>query len=153
MNLATNLARSAHAHPDRVAVRMGEQETTYRGLDELSQQVAGLLTERGVRAGDRVGIMLPNIPEFAAVYYGVLRSGAVVVPMNPLLKAREVAYHLADSGAAVIFTSPMSAAEVLAGCGHGGCADDRRRRHVRRGARRPRRGSTAWSSGTARTRR
>ena len=120
MNLATNLARSAHAHPDRVAVRMGEQETTYRGLDELSQRVAGLLTERGVHAGDRVGIMLPNIPDFAAVYYGVLRSGAVVVPMNPLLKAREVAYHLADSGAVVIFTSQMSAAEVLAGAATAG---------------------------------
>ena len=76
--------------------------------------MAGLLTERGVRAGDRVAIVLPNIGEFAAVYYGVLRAGAVVVPMNPLLKAREVAYHLADSGAAVIFTGPMSAAEVLA---------------------------------------
>ena len=51
--------------------------------------MAGLLTERGVRAGDRVAIVLPNIAEFAAVYYGVLRAGAVVVPMNPLLKARE----------------------------------------------------------------
>jgi long-chain acyl-CoA synthetase len=113
MNLATNLACSADKHPGRVAVRMGEQETTYQGLDQLSRQVAGLLTERGVRAGDRVAIMLPNIGEFAAIYYGVLRSGAVVVPLNPLLKAREVAYHLADSGAAVIFAGPMSAAEVL----------------------------------------
>ena len=115
MNLATNLARSAQIHADRVAVRLGDQGTTYRELDERSRRVAGLLAERGVRAGDRVGIMLPNIPEFAAVYYGVLRSGAVVVPMNPLLKAREVAYYLTDSGAAVIFTSAMSAAEVLAG--------------------------------------
>jgi long-chain acyl-CoA synthetase len=114
MNLATNLTHSANTHPDRVAVRLGEQKTTYRGLGELSRQVAGLLAERGVRAGDRVGIVLPNIPEFAAVYYGVLHAGAVVVPMNPLLKAREVAYYLADSGVGVIFTSPMSAAEVRA---------------------------------------
>ena len=115
MNLATNLARSAHIHADRVAVRLGDQGTTYRDLDERSRRVAGLLAERGVRAGDRVGIMLPNIPDFAAVYYGVLRAGAVVVPMNPLLKAREVTHSLADSGATVIFTGAMSTAEVLAG--------------------------------------
>jgi len=115
MNLATNLARSAHIHADRVAVRLGDQGTTYRDLDERSRRIAGLLAERGVRAGDRVGIMLPNIPDFAAVYYGVLRAGAVVVPMNPLLKAREVTHYLADSGATVIFTGAMSTAEVLAG--------------------------------------
>jgi long-chain acyl-CoA synthetase len=115
VNLAKNLARSAHLHADRVAVRLGDQGTTYRELDERSRRVAGLLAERGVRAGDRVGIMLANIPDFAAVYYGVLRAGAVVVPMNPLLKAREVTHYLADSGAAVIFTGAMSAAEVLAG--------------------------------------
>ena len=115
MNLATNLARSADANGDRIAVRLGEQETTYRELDERSGRVAGLLAERGVHAGDRVGIMLPNIPEFAAIYYGVLRAGAVVVPMNPLLKAREVSYHLSDSGAVLIFTTAMSADEVHQG--------------------------------------
>jgi long-chain acyl-CoA synthetase len=92
MNLATNLARSARAHADRVAVRLGEHATTYRDLDDRSGRVAGLLAEHGIRPGDRVGVMLPNIPDFAAVYYGVLRAGAVVVPMNPLLKAREIAY-------------------------------------------------------------
>ena len=98
MNLATNLERSAHAHADRVALRLGEHETTYRDLDDRSGRVAGLLAERGVRPGDRVGVMLPNIPEFAVVYYGVLRAGGVVVPMNPLLKAREIAYYLPTPG-------------------------------------------------------
>ena len=153
MNLATNLARSAHAHADRVAVRLGEQKTTYRALDERSRRVAGLLAERGVRAGDRVAIMLPNVPEFAAVYYGVLRAGAVVVPMNPLLKAREVAYYLADSGAAVIFAGPMSAAEVLAGAATAGAQVVVVDPHVRRDAVRPQPLSTRWSTGTARTRR
>jgi long-chain acyl-CoA synthetase len=115
VNLATNLARSADANGDRIAVRLGERETTYRELDERSGRVAGLLAERGVHSGDRVGIMLPNIPEFAAIYYGVLRAGAVVVPMNPLLKAREVSYHLSDSGAVLIFTTAMSADEVHQG--------------------------------------
>src|SRR5262249_27180846 len=66
-------------------------------------RVAGLLAARGIRPGDRVAIMLPNVPEFAALYFGVLRAGGVVVPMNPLLKAREVSYYLGDSGARLIF--------------------------------------------------
>ena len=115
MNLATNLARSARAHADRVAVRLGEHATTYRDLDDRSGRVAGLLAEHGIRPGDRVGVMLPNIPDFAAVYYGVLRAGAVVVPMNPLLKAREIAYYLADSGARLIFAGEPAAMQVGAG--------------------------------------
>src|SRR6201995_2498955 len=76
---------------------------TYRALDEASARVAGLLHERGLKPGDRVGIMMPNVAEVPVVYYGVLRAGGVVVPMNPLLKAREVAYYLGDSGAGLIF--------------------------------------------------
>ena len=134
MNLATNLARSAQLHADRVAVRLGDQETTYRELDERSRRVAGLLAERGVRAGDRVGIMLPNIPEFAAVYYGVLRAGAVVVPMNPLLKAREVAYYLSDSGRRGDLHGRDVRRRGARRCGHGGRAGGRRRPDVHRDA-------------------
>ena len=61
--------------------------------------MAGLLRDRGLEPGDRVGIMLPNVPEFAIAYYGVLRAGGVVVPMNVLLKQREVAFYLGDSEA------------------------------------------------------
>ena len=90
-DLASNLADTARAHADRVAVRVGDATTTYSELDEASPRVAGLLRQRGLKPGDRVGIMLPNVAEFAVVYYGVLRAGGVVVPMNPLLKVREVA--------------------------------------------------------------
>jgi acyl-CoA synthetase (AMP-forming)/AMP-acid ligase II len=76
---------------------------TYRALDEASARVAGLLHERGLKPGDRVGIMMPNVAEVPVAYYGVLRAGGVVVPMNPLLKAREVAYYLGDSGAGLMF--------------------------------------------------
>jgi len=62
-----------------------------------------LLAERGLRPGDRVAIKLPNIPDFAVMYYGVLRAGGTVVPMNPLLKSREVDYYLKDSGARLLF--------------------------------------------------
>ena len=101
--LASNLANAAYAHADRVAVRVDEATTTYSRLDEASARVAGLLRQRGFKPGDRAGIMLPNVTEFAVVYYGVLRAGGVVVPMNPLLKRREVAYYLGDSGAGLIF--------------------------------------------------
>ena len=63
-------------------------------LNEAATRVAGLLKEKGVAPGDRVGIMLPNVPYFGAVYYGILRAGGVVVPMNVLLKGREVAFYL-----------------------------------------------------------
>ncbi len=115
MNLAANLTRNAAAHPDRVAIRLGDDVVTYRDLDESSARVAGLLAGRGVRPGQPIAIMLPNVPEFAVAYYGVLRAGGVVVPMNPLLKAREVAYYLGDSGAPMIFAWHTTADEVTAG--------------------------------------
>ena len=122
MNLASNLSSSARTYPDRAAVRLGDSVTSYAELDERSALVAGLLGRRGLRVGDRVGIMLPNVPDFAAVYYGVLRAGGVVVPLNPMLKAREVAYYLSDSGAAVMFGSEASAAEALGGADRAGAA-------------------------------
>jgi acyl-CoA synthetase (AMP-forming)/AMP-acid ligase II len=78
MNLASNLVHSAGAHADRVALRLGEAATTYREFDRDSARVAGLLRDRGMRPGDPAGIMLPNVPEFAALYYGVLRRPADV---------------------------------------------------------------------------
>jgi long-chain acyl-CoA synthetase len=115
MNLASNLVHSAGAQADRVALRLGEAATTYREFDRDSAHVAGLLRDRGMRPGDPVGIMLPNVPEFATLYYGVLRAGGVVVPMNPLLKAREVAYYLGDSGARLMFVWHGFAEEAQAG--------------------------------------
>ena len=102
-NLAKNLTDTTRVHAGRVAVRVDNAAMTYRALDEASARVAGLLHERGLKPGDRVGIMMPNVAEVPVVYYGVLRAGGVVVPMNPLLKAREVAYYLGDSGAGLIF--------------------------------------------------
>ncbi len=114
-NLASNLVDTARAHPDRTAVRVGDASMTYRELDEASARVAGLLCERGFKPGDRAGLMLPNVAEFPVVYYGVLRAGGIVVPMNPLLKGREVGYYLGDSGAAVIFAWHASADEARGG--------------------------------------
>jgi long-chain acyl-CoA synthetase len=115
VNLAANLTKSAASFPDRIATRLGDATMTYQQLDDQSSRVAGLLASRGVGPGDRVGVMLPNVPEFATVYYGVLRAGAIVVPMNPLLKAREVAYYLNDSGASLMFVWHEFAGHAEAG--------------------------------------
>jgi long-chain acyl-CoA synthetase len=120
MNLAASLARNAADNPDRVAIHLGDQTTSYRELDDQSARVAGLLAARGIAPGTLIGIMLPNVPEFASVYYGILRTGAVVVPMNPLLKAREIAYYLGDSGAPVIFAWHVTAPEVEIGAKEAG---------------------------------
>jgi long-chain acyl-CoA synthetase len=120
MNLAASLARNAADNPDRVAIHLGDQTTSYGELDDQSARVAGLLAVRGIAPGTPIGIMLPNVPEFASVYYGILRTGAVVVPMNPLLKAREIAYYLGDSGAPVIFAWHLTGPEVEIGAKEAG---------------------------------
>src|ERR1700729_3618821 len=114
-NLARNLTDTTRAHAAQVAVRVDNAAMTYRALDEASARVAGLLHERGLRPGDRVGIMMPNVTEVPVVYYGVLRAGGVVVPMNPLLKGREVAYYLGDSGTGLLFAWHAFAGEARAG--------------------------------------
>jgi long-chain acyl-CoA synthetase len=103
MNLATILTDSAQADPDHIALRLDDMEVSYGLLDEGSARIATLLTDRGLEPGDRVGIMLPNVPYFGVCYYGVLRAGGVIVPMNVLLKRREVAFYLKDSGAKLMF--------------------------------------------------
>src|SRR5689334_16252694 len=102
-NLATILTDSAGRDADAVALKLDDAELTYGLLDAGSAAVAGLLKEKGVEPGDRVGIMLPNVPYFAVAYYGVLRAGGVVVPMNVLLKGREVKFYLEDPGAKLLF--------------------------------------------------
>jgi long-chain acyl-CoA synthetase len=102
MNLAQNLLDTAGAQPARTAVKLEDVGISYAALDNASARVAGLLRAKGLRAGDRVGVMLPNVPHFAMAYYGVLRAGGAVVPMNVLLKEREVAFYLGDSGAKLV---------------------------------------------------
>src|SRR6516162_343251 len=101
-NLSSLLERAAAAQPDHVAIRMDDLTLTYAQLREAAGRASALLAAHGVQPGDRVGIMLPNVPAFPISFYGALAAGAVVVPMNPLLKSREIAYYLGDSGARVV---------------------------------------------------
>ena len=102
-NLADNLTATASRHGQRPAVRLGDSVLTYSQLQDQAQRVATMLKERGIGPGDRVGLVLPNVLEFPVLFYGALSVGAIVVPMNPLLKDREVQYYLEDSGAQVVF--------------------------------------------------
>ncbi len=103
MNLASLLEDSARDFPDRDAVIFGDTRLSYPQLNGAANQVANLLVERGIKPGDKVALSCPNLPYFTIVYYGILKAGAVVVPLNVLLKGREVAYHLGDSDAKAYF--------------------------------------------------
>jgi long-chain acyl-CoA synthetase len=119
-SLALNLIESACRQPDRVALRLDEIEVPYTGLDAASARLAGLLVARGLRPGDRVGVMLPNVGYFAIAYYGVLRAGGVVVPMNVLLKERETTFYLSDPGAKAVIAWHEFAPAAQAGAATAG---------------------------------
>jgi long-chain acyl-CoA synthetase len=115
MNLATILTDSARRDPHRTALKLDELTVSYGELEETSARVAALLRGKGLQPGDRVGIMLPNTPEFAYAYYGVLRAGGVVVPINVMAKDREVGFYLHDSGAKLLFAQ-QDLAQAGANC-------------------------------------
>ncbi|WP_369679689.1 AMP-binding protein [Streptomyces mirabilis] len=81
------LENSARVVPDRTAVVLGVQRLTYAELDTAARRVANLLRSRGIEPGDKVALSCPNLPWFPIVYYGILKAGAVVVPLNVLLKS------------------------------------------------------------------
>jgi long-chain acyl-CoA synthetase len=119
-SLALNLTEAARRHPDSIALRLDEVEIPYAGLDAASACLAGLLAAKGLRPGDRVGVMLPNVPYFAVAYYGVLRAGGVVVPMNVLLKERETTFYLSDSQAKAVIAWHEFAPAAQAGAAAAG---------------------------------
>jgi long-chain acyl-CoA synthetase len=119
-SLADNLIVAARRVPERPALRLDGSVLTYAELDEATARVARLLLAHGLEPGDRVGVMFPNVPEFAIAYYGVLRAGGVVVPMNVLLKRREVAFYLTDAQAKLVFTWHAMAGEAIAGADQAG---------------------------------
>jgi long-chain acyl-CoA synthetase len=102
-NLATLLTETAQRAGDSPALKLDDTTVTYEMIDEGSARVAGLLASKGFEPGDRVGLMMPNVPYFALIYYGILRAGGVVVPMNVLLKGREVKFYLEDPEAKILF--------------------------------------------------
>jgi long-chain acyl-CoA synthetase len=119
-NLSSLLDEAAADQPDRPALRMDDLVLTYAQLREAAGRMSRLLSSAGIEPGDRVGLMLPNVPAFPIAFYGALAAGAVVVPMNPLLKSREVGYYLSDSGARVVLAWHSAAGEAAKGAADAG---------------------------------
>jgi long-chain acyl-CoA synthetase len=114
-NLAVMLGESARSAPRRPVAVFDGGRLTYAELDAASDRVAANLAAAGIEAGDRVALQLPNIPQFLIAYFGILKTGAAVVPLNVLLRAPEIAYHLGDSGARALITWAGVLAEAAKG--------------------------------------
>lgn len=103
LNLASMISHHARLAPEKEAIVWDNIRLTFRELDKLSNRVANSLTEMGIGRGEKVALLCPNLPYFPIVYYGIIKAGAVVVPLNVLFKPREIAYHLSDSDAKAVF--------------------------------------------------
>jgi long-chain acyl-CoA synthetase len=114
-NLSLYLVESADMYPDGPALRCDGTTTTFSELADNAARFAAYLGDRGLRPGDRVGVMLANRPEFAMVFYGVLHAGAVVMPIDPLRNAREVAFVLTSTDARLLVFAPSCGAAATAG--------------------------------------
>ncbi|WJY28031.1 MULTISPECIES: long-chain-fatty-acid--CoA ligase [Sporosarcina] len=108
------LTRSAAAYPSKTAIHFLGKDVSFGEFYQSALKFAGYLRKLGVEEGDRVAIMLPNCPQNAIAYYGILYAGAVVVQTNPLYKEREIEYILNDSGAKAIITLDMLYPRVMA---------------------------------------
>ena len=112
LNVATILREAVAAQPDKTCLVLGERTVSYREVDTQSARAAAGLLALGLRRGDAVAVQLSNCADFVFVYFGIMRAGLVMVPMNPLLRAREVDHLLTDSGALVLLTSSAHTQEV-----------------------------------------
>jgi len=119
-NLAVMLRESRHARPDHPLCHISDLTFSYTEVDEISGRVASALLGTGLRRGDKVAVQLPNLPQFLFTYFAILKAGLVMVPLNPLLKAPEVAYQLRDSESRMLITFEGFAAEAVAGAREAG---------------------------------
>lgn len=123
LNLASILDHQARLTPDRPAVTFGDTHFTYAEINQRAAQVAGGLQAIGINPGDHVALSCPNVPWFPIAYYGILKAGAVAVPLNVLLKPREIAYHLRDSGASVLIAFEGTPELPIAAMARAACDD------------------------------
>ena len=103
LNLATILTDSAFRLPNHPAFTFGDSTLTYAQMEATSNQIANGLVHKGIQPGDKIALSCFNLPYFPMIYYGILKAGAVVVPLSVLLKEDEIEYHLNDSEAKAYF--------------------------------------------------
>ncbi|MGY0035868.1 AMP-binding protein [Pedobacter sp. NJ-S-72] len=108
-NLSVLLEGAAKNYKSSPALTYGDQSYTYEQFNHLSNKVANGLLKSGIIAGDKIAISCPNLPFFPVIYFGILKTGAVAVPLNVLLKANEIESHLKDSDAKAYFCYEGSA--------------------------------------------
>ena len=117
LNVSIALSDSASRYPDRPALYIGESVVTYRELDIASNRAANALTRFGVSHGQVVALLLPNGLNFVVAYFGALKAGATIVPLNILLRAGELRHCLRDSGASVLMAGAAQAATAVTAAG------------------------------------
>lgn len=122
-NLATMLRESASTAPDAPLLFAGDRAMSYSEIDTRSGSVAAGLLESGLQPGDKVAVQLPNLAEFVLTYFGILKAGLTMVPLNPLFTAREVEYHLTDSDSRMLITSAFSLTSAVDGAAAANVAD------------------------------
>jgi len=122
LNLSVVLENSARKYSEKPAFILGENTLSYGRLDAAANQVASGLRASGIASGDRVALSCPNLPYFPIIFFGILKAGAVVVPLSVLLKADEIAYHLEDSGARAYFCFEGTPELPMGKMGHAGFA-------------------------------
>lgn len=113
LNLAHYLTLAADAAPRRTALIMDQRRVAYGELLAMTNRVANVLHDRGIRKGDKVAMMVPNTPDFPPIYYAILMAGATVVPINVLLRSHEIQYYLEDSDAKVFIAHRAFYEEAL----------------------------------------
>ena len=124
LNLATSLRESARLHAQRIALVFGENTWTYAALHDAVRRFAGALSDLGIERGQHIALLLPNTPEFTIAYFGGAYAGCPVVPLNALLTADEIAYHLDDGDAIALVTvsallpQAQAAASRVRACRH-----------------------------------
>lgn len=99
--------QAAARAPEAACCRFFGRRFTFRQVKEASDRLAASLRAQGLQPGERVALLLPNSPQFILAYYGLLKAGAVIVPLNPLYTEKELAFHFTDSGAATVITIPL----------------------------------------------
>ncbi len=115
LNLATMLTETAKKDPHHKAIIFENFKMSYGELHAATNKVANALVRAGVERGQKVAILIPNIPQFLLCYFGILKAGAIVVPLNVLLRGPEVAYHLQDSDSVMLIAWEGFAADAIAG--------------------------------------